>query len=267
MSTFFSYTSTISTTITTTSYSSTYTYTQTSLGTNIITIPTTTTTASTYTNLITKQGVSTSCPVSYVTNGNRLQPYADFLRTFRDQVQNTTAGRTFMATFNAWYYSWAPAVAYSTATNPFAYRAVQVTVVPLIGILYASYYAYAFTAPFNAEVGAIMAGVVAASLIGLVYLAPVAYIATRLVRRKRFTLTRLNLAPSTTWFAASIGLCALAYTTASTSILAIGTSSLVLSTLSLASLIGTRAFAHVQLPVTNYANMALLVKRFTRTLP
>ena len=266
-STFFSYTSTISTTITTTSYSTIYTATQTSQGTNVVTVPTTTTTASTYTNLVTKQGVSTSCPVSYVTNGNRLQPYAAFLRTFRDKVQNTTAGSTFMATFNAWYYSWAPAVTYSAATNPLAYRAVQVAVVPLIGILYASYYAYTITAPINAEAGAIFAGVVAASLIGLVYLAPAAYVITRIVRRNRFTLTKVNLGPSAAWFTASVVLCGLAYATASSTILAIGTSSIVLSTLSLASLIGVRAFAYVQMPFTNYANMVLLLKRFTRTFP
>ena len=266
-STFFSYTSTISTTITTTSYSTIYTFTQISQGTNIITIPTITTTGSTYTNLVTQKGTSiTSCPVSYVTNGNRLQPYAAFLRTFRDKIQNTTAGSSFMATFNSWYYSWAPSVAYSTSANPWAYRAVQVTVIPLIGILYASYYTYALTAPFSAEAGAIMAGVVAAALIGLVYLAPVAYLTTRIIR-KRFTITRLTLSPSVAWFAASIALCGIAYATTSQSILAAGTSSLVLSTLSLASLFGTRALAYVQLPITNYANITLLLKRFTRTFP
>jgi len=202
-----------------------------------------------------------------VTNGNHLQPYADFLRTFRDRIQNTTAGRSFMATFNAWYYSWAPSVAYAASTNPFAYRVVQVTVVPLLGILYASYYTYAAIAPFNSEVGAIMAGVVAASLIGLVYLAPVAYMTNRIIRRNRFTLSRLTLGPSLAWLTASIGLCVAAYTFASPTILAAATSSLVLSTLSLASLLGTRALAYMQIPITNYANTALLLKRFTRTYP
>jgi hypothetical protein len=202
-----------------------------------------------------------------VTNGNRLQPYADFLRTFRDKIQNTTAGRSFMATFNAWYYSWAPSVAYAAATNPLAYRAVQVTVIPLLGILYASYYTYTLAAPFNPEVGAIMAGVVAASLIGLVYLAPVAYLTNRIIRRNRFTLTRLTLGPSLAWITVSVGLCIAAYALASPTILAAGTSSLVLSALSLASLLGTRALAYIQVPVTNYANMALLLKRFTRTFP
>ena len=162
-STSWSYTNTISTTITSTSYSTIYTATQVSQTTAFYTVPSTTTTLSTYTNLVTVKGTSLtpSCPTSFVTNGNRLQPYADFLRTFRDKIQNTTAGRSFMATFNAWYYSWAPSVAYSAATNPLAYRVVQVTVIPLLGILYASYCAYAAAAPFNPEVGAIMAGVVA----------------------------------------------------------------------------------------------------------
>ena len=267
-STFFSWTSTISTTITTTSYSTVYTFTQISQGTSIFTVPTTTTTASTYTNLVTQKGISgTSCPVSYVTNGNRLQPYAEFLRTFRDKIQNTTAGSAFMATFNAWYYSWAPSVAYSTATNPWAYKAVQVAVVPLIGILYASYYTYALTAPFNAEAGAIMAGIVAAALIGLAYVAPIAYITTRVIRRSRFTLNKLTLSPTIAWFTTSIVICAMAYITRSPNMLAVGTSSIVLSTLSLTSILGTRALAYIQLPITNYAKTALLLKRITRPFP
>jgi hypothetical protein len=148
-----------------------------------------------------------------------------------------------------------------------AYRAVQVTVIPLIGILYASYYAYALAAPFNSEVGAIMAGVVAAGLIGLVYLAPVAYLTNRVIRRNRFVLTKFTIGPSAVWFAASVAVCFVAYSTGAANSWAIATSSLVLSTLSLGGLVGARAFAYVQLPSLNPANMALLVRRFARTLP
>ena len=268
-STFFSYTSTISTTLTTTSYSTSFTATQTSTNTNLVTVGTTTTTASTVTNLVTQKGniFPTTCPVSYVTNGNRLQPYADFLRGFRDKVQNTTAGSAFMQTFNSWYYSWAPSVTYSAATNPWVFKAVQVGVVPLLGILYASYYSYTLIAPFNPEAAAIAAGIVAASLIGMAYLAPAAYIARRIIRRHSYlTISKLTAGPSMVWFGASVALCIVSYATASASVLAVATSSIVLSTLSLGGIVGVRALAYVQLPFANPATISLLFRRYTRTL-
>lgn len=268
-STFFSYTSTISTTLTTTSYSTVYTSTQSSSNTAISTIASTSTSTATFTNLVTQKGVGvgTNCPVSYVTNGNRLQPYAQFLRNFRDnQIQNTTAGRTFLTTFNAWYYSWAPSVAYSAATSPYAYTAIQATVVPLLGILYASYYSYGFVAPLSSEAAAITSGLVAASLIGLVYIAPIAYVASRLLRR-HVSLTRLTLTPSTLWLTASTLLTLTAYATGSLNLLAFATTNLILSTLSLATLTGTRALAYIQLPTLNPANLTQLLHRTTRTYP
>jgi hypothetical protein len=264
-----SYTSTISTTITTTSYSTVYTSTQSSSNTYISTIQSTTTSTATFTAVATSQGISTSCPVSYVTNGNRLQPYAQFLRNFRDnQIENTTAGRTFLTTFNTWYYSWAPAVAYSAATSPYAYTAVQATVIPLLGILYASYYSYGFVAPLSSEAAAITAGLVAASLIGVIYIAPIAYVASRIIRRhSHMAITRWTLGPSAAWFAASIIMALAAYATGSVNLLAFATSSLVLSTLSLATLTSTRLMMYVQLPSVNPANMALLLRRFAKTFP
>jgi len=268
-STFFSYTSTISTTLTSTSYSTIYTSTQSTSNTFSTTLQSTSTATATFTNLVTVKGTSTSCPVSLVTNGNRLQPYADFLRNFRNnQIQNTTAGRTFLTTFNAWYYSWAPAVAYSAATNPYAYTTVQATVIPLLGILYASYYSYGFVAPLSSEAAAITAGLVAASLIGLIYLAPVVYVASRIIRRHtRLTITRWALGPSAAWFAAGVIMALAAYATGSISLLAFATTSLILSTLSLATLTSTRLMMSIQLPSVNAANMALLLRRFARTIP
>ncbi|HXX73329.1 MAG TPA: hypothetical protein VEI80_06495 [Candidatus Acidoferrales bacterium] len=267
-STFFSYTSTISTTITTTSYSTSYTATQSSSNTFVSTIPTTTTSYSAYTNIVTQKGISTNCPVSTVTNGNRLQEYAQFLRNFRDnQIQNTTAGRIFLTTFNAWYYSWAPALAYSAATNPFVYRIVQAGVVPLIGILYASYYSYTLVAPLSPEAGAITAGVVAASLIGLAYVAPLTYLTSRLLRRRvRLNLSSRSLAPTTVWLTISVFVMVAAYAGSSTAALAFGTVNLVLAALSAGSLAGTKVLSMISLPSANPAAVALL-RRYTKTLP
>ncbi len=269
-STSFSYTSTISTTLTSTSLSTVYTSTQSTSNILSSTVQSTSTSTATFTNLVTVKGVAgTSCPVSLVTNGNRLQPYADFLRTFRNnRIENTTAGRTFLTTFNAWYYSWAPSVADSAATNPYAYTAVQTTVIPLLGILYASYYSYGFVAPLSTEAAAITAGLVAASLMGLVYLAPIAYVTSRIIRRRtHVTISRWSLGPSAAWLAASTLLTLTAYATGSLNLLAFAITNLILSTLSTATLTSTRLLMYVQLPNVNATNLSLLLRRYTRTYP
>ncbi len=207
------------------------------------------------------------CPVTYVTGGTPLAPYAAFLRSFRDNdIQNTTAGREFMLTFNSWYYSWAPSLSYSAATNPFVFKAVQVGAYPLIAILYASYYSYAAVAPFSTEAGAIFAGIVAASLMGVVYLAPIAYLAGKLIRRRgKWLISKQVTYSSLTWFAASLVLCSTAYAASSGQLLAVGTSSMALSMLALGSQLGTRALTFMQVPSANLANSVLAFRRLSKT--
>jgi hypothetical protein len=148
------------------------------------------------------------------------------------------------------------------------YRAVQAGVVPLLGILYASYYSYNLIAPLSPEAAAITAGVVAASLIGLAYISPVAYLTSRLLRRQvRFNLSTRTLTPSAVWLAASIITLTAAYATGSGTVLAVGVVNLVLATLSAGSLAGTRILEQIQFPSINPATLPLLLRRYARTLP
>ena len=267
-STSWSYTSSESTTTTTTSYTTSITGTSTTSNTQVSTTSSTTTSTSTYTTVATVKGTPVPyCPVSYVTGGSPLAPYANFLRNFRnDAIQNTTAGREFMLTFNTWYYSWAPSLAYSAATNPFVYKVVQFGVYPLVGIFYASYYSYAAIAPISTEAGAIVAGIVAASLIGVVYLAPIAYLAKRLMRRHGKWLVSKEIAfSSLAWFAAGLVLCVTAYATNSGQLLGVATSSVVLSMLALGSQMGTRALSYIQVPSANLANSVLAFRRLSKS--
>lgn len=61
------------------------------------------------------------CLIATATFGSELAPQVQFLRDFRDkQIMQTFAGSNFMVAFNAWYYSFSPAVAqyeYSHATT------------------------------------------------------------------------------------------------------------------------------------------------------
>jgi hypothetical protein len=198
------------------------------------------------------------------TAGTALEPYANFLRGFRNnEIQNTTAGRDFMWAFNGWYYGWAPSVSYSAAVNPWLLEALRVGVYPLIGILYASYYAYGAVSPLSPEAGAVVAGVVAASLIGLVYVAPVAYVGMRLFRRRLRFLTQngMHLSLAGGWFAGSMLLISAAYVAGSGWLMGLGTASLTLSMLSVGSVLGALGLNYVQLPNLNLHVAAFALKR------
>ncbi len=111
------------------------------------------------------------CLIATATFGSELAPEVQFLRDFRDQeIMQTFAGSNFMEAFNAWYYSFSPAVAgyeYSHATTR---AVVKLALYPLMGILHFASSTYALFG-FEPEAAALLAGLVASSLIGLVYLA------------------------------------------------------------------------------------------------
>jgi hypothetical protein len=107
----------------------------------------------------------------------------------------TLAGSSFMAVFNAWYYSWSPAVAASIASDPSAKAVMRAVLQPLLGILELSAATYGLF-PSNGELGIVLAGLVASSLIGLVYVAPHTTLVAVAVRRRRGSLPPLRKA----WF-------------------------------------------------------------------
>ena len=113
------------------------------------------------------------------------------------------------------------------------------------------------------EIGAIMAGIVAASLIGMVYVAPITYGLVRVLRlRKSILALRRILA---LW---TVGACLLiiaAYVLRSFALMGLATASLVLSMLTFGSIIGTRAIASAKPFIINPA-LILSIKTFTRKL-
>jgi hypothetical protein len=262
-STSFSYTLTITSTTTTTSYSTSITSTQTSTSASLVTTPTTgyQTTTETSTHKISTVPL---CPVALVAAGSALEPYADSLRGFRNnQILNTYAGHQFMDAFNWWYYGWAPSVAWTAASNHWFAEGLRVGLYPLFGILYAAYFSYLAVAPVSPEAGAVIAGIVAASLIGLVYVAPVAYVSARLLRlhKRLLSLRRTNLAPIAMWTMASGLMILAAYVSSSAALMGLSTASLTLSALSLGSLLGAKGIGRIQLPITNFSTLTLAMRR------
>lgn len=109
--------------------------------------------------------------IATATFESELSPEVQFLREFRDsQILQTFAGSNFMTAFNAWYYSYSPGVANYISTHEAARTGMKYLLYPLMGILHVS------SATFSAlniapEFAALVAGLVASSLIGVVYLA------------------------------------------------------------------------------------------------
>ena len=111
------------------------------------------------------------CLIATATFGSELAPQVQILRDFRDQqVLQTFAGSNFMSMFNSWYYSFSPAVAQYEIGNSAARNTARILLYPLIGILHLSSLTYSALA-FQPEVAILAAGILASSLIGLVYLA------------------------------------------------------------------------------------------------
>src|SRR5208282_6654826 len=119
----------------------------------------------------------TNCPMSYATSGSELAPLVQRLRIFRDQsIMKTLPGRAFMMLFNSWYYSFSPHVASYVTMHQTQRTLLKDAMYPLIAVLYASYCAYLLMAPLSSDLGAMLAGVIAGSLLGLIYLAPIGYV-------------------------------------------------------------------------------------------
>jgi len=160
------------------------------------------------------------------------------MRNFRDQsILETRVGADFMTLFNAWYYSFSPGLASHIERHPTQRALVRDALYPLFGILYASYYSYLLLSPLGTEVGATTAGIVAAGLIGIVYLAPAVYLTSRMLRRK---FRSVNLASSRVvgWMGISVVLTGVAYSTGDFLPLSIAITNLVLSSLTVGCILG-----------------------------
>ncbi len=134
------------------------------------------------------------CFIATATFGSELAPEVAFLRAFRDRdVLSTFAGREFMGAFNAWYYSFSPAVAALIHGNEALRQGVKLLLYPLIGILLISRGVYS-AASWNPELGVALAGLAASAMIGAVYLSPLAILASGR-RWRRGAPARLAIAP------------------------------------------------------------------------
>jgi hypothetical protein len=168
------------------------------------------------------------CIIATATFGSEVSWAVQFLRSFREGlVLSTRAGSAFMDVFNAWYYSFSPSVAGLIAGNDALRATVRVILYPLLGILGISAFTYS-TFSWAPEFAVVMAGLVASSLIGLVYLTLPSLVGMReLVKRRRIRISSLAKV-SLTMLAVALALLAAGELTGSFLLLALGGSGVVL---------------------------------------
>jgi len=185
----------------------------------------TVTTVTTYTSSTTTR----PCIIATVTFGSEVSPAVQFLRGFRDNlVLRTRAGSAFMEVFNAWYYSFSPSVAgFISANDPFR-APVKAFLYPLLGILEVTTLTNSLFSA-SPEAGVVIAGIVASSLIGLVYLTLPALVGVRALMKRR-AIAWLSIAKiSAASLATALLLIAVGELAGSLALLAVGSSVVVLT--------------------------------------
>jgi streptogramin lyase len=193
---------------------------------------------------LTVQVTGGPCLIATATYGSELSDEVQFLRNFRDKsIMKTNAGSNFMIVFNAWYYSFSPTVAQFIRENSGARTVTKSTLYPLMGILRlgaASFYLF----PTNLEVGAILSGLLVSSLIGVVYVA-LPLTALFACSRKSFRMARKLQAPVALILFAALAVVVFMTVFGGPAIpMMIGTSAIVLTSLSTSALAASRALLH-----------------------
>lgn len=167
-----------------------------------------------------------------------------YLRDFRDHLAlSTKAGSAFMVVFNAWYYSFSPTVASFIAANDPLRAPIRVILYPLLGVLWVSSFTYSLFSGAP-EFAIVMAGLVASSLIGLVYLTPFTFMSMKaLTRRRRVSVNKVAKG-SLLLLAATLALLAAAEVAGSFLLIAMASSAIVLTCIiavpTIAALVMTR---------------------------
>jgi len=132
-----------------------------------------------------------------------------------------------MDVFNAWYYSFSPSVANFIAANDPLRAPVRVILYPLLGVLGLSALTYS-TLSWAPEFAIVMAGLVASSLIGLVYLTPLTLVGIRSLTKRRRVRANSVARGSLMLLALALALLAAGEVAGSFLLLAVGGSAIVL---------------------------------------
>jgi len=144
------------------------------------------------------------CVIATAAYGSELAPEVQELRTFRDRiVSRTFSGSSFLGAFNAFYYSWSPALAGFISNKPSIRSVVRASLAPLLDALFISKTVVGvFGGP--SEFSIVLSGLLASALIGISYLTIPGYVVLRAtgLRVRRGWLKALGL----TWVVSIVAL-------------------------------------------------------------
>jgi hypothetical protein len=116
--------------------------------------------------------MNTGCLIVTATYGSPLSSEVQLVRDYRDgTIRQSYAGSRFFAGFNAWYYTFSPAVSGYIATHPLVKSVMQVCLVPLLAIVLLSQNLHSALG-FSPELAAVSVLVFGAALYALVYILP-----------------------------------------------------------------------------------------------
>jgi hypothetical protein len=156
---------------------------------------------------------------------------------------NTYVGWNFMIAFNAWYYSFSPAVAQSITQHPAARAAMRVALYPLMVILRVG--AMSFSLPVSREFAAVASELVICSLIGVVYLTLPLTLLVRYGFRRRTIARTIERVVAYTLILAVVGI-AFAELLTSSPLMIFATTCTALSTLLLSAVVPARRLLHLR---------------------
>jgi hypothetical protein len=125
------------------------------------------------------------CIIATAAHESELAPEVQLLRNFRDNIaMSTSSGRSFMTLFNRWYYSFSPSIAKAISENQLAKGIVRISLYPLVTALRVSTEVHSVL-QLNGELATVLTGLVAASLLGLVYVFPLMALLSVARRKKK----------------------------------------------------------------------------------
>jgi hypothetical protein len=127
---------------------------------------------------------SSGCLVVTAAFGSPLASEVQLVRDYRDgTIRQSYTGSQFFAGFNAWYYSFSPAVADFVATHPMVKTVMQICLVPLLTIVLLSQNLHAMLG-FNPELATVCVLLFGAIFYSLMYILPPAFLVIWLAQRR-----------------------------------------------------------------------------------
>ena len=211
-----------------------------------------TSTSGTSTSGTSTSGTSTSpsgappvCLIATATYGSQVAPEVQLLRNFRDNsIMATKSGSNFMLVFNAWYYSFSPGVAAYLNTHGVERTVMKGVLYPLVGILYLTSNLFSATSSYP-EFAVLISGLLASSLIGAFYFGiPLAVLRARVRRLRNWKGQGMLERALAAMLFGGLGSLAFGELFSSQPALIISTTTIVLSTLFLASAVVSKKLSN-----------------------